>query len=88
MSDQVRDEDDFQAMVDRKRAARMTRVDSMSPELKALVNEYGLNVVNQFLAVGLSKPKQIRHLVECVLDEFSPTRGSYSKQGRRVDVQR
>lgn len=82
---EIRDPDDFLAMVARKRVARMQQIDAMPPELRELVHEYGLNVVNNFMKVGVTRPKQIRHLVEVVLDEFSPTRGSYSKQGIRTD---
>lgn len=63
------------------RAARMDIVDSMSPELRELIHEYGLTVVTAFLQCGVTKPKRIRHLVETVLNEFSPTRGSSSLQG-------
>ena len=34
--------------------------------------------------VGVEKPKHIRHVVETVLNEFSPTRGSFSAQGIRT----
>lgn len=72
-----------QDYVDHKRQARMRRIDDLSPPLRELVNEYGFHVVNSYLSVGISKPGQIRHLVEVVLDEFSPTRGSFSQQGIR-----
>jgi len=65
------------------RQFRMMRVDAMPKPLRDLVHEYGLTIVDAFLAVGVSKPKHIRHVVECVLDEFSPTRGGGSTQGRR-----
>jgi hypothetical protein len=73
----------FQAKVQLKRARRMSIVDRMSPEMKALVHEYGLHVVWNFVQCGVTKPNQIKHLVECVLDEFSPTRGAASNQGTR-----
>lgn len=79
-------ERDHEALVDRKRAARMNRIDAMPADLRALVYEYGLNVVLAFLDAGVTKPRRIRHLVETVLDEFSPTRGAYSKQGVRTEV--
>lgn len=72
-----------QAWIDAKRAARMEGVDRMPQELRALVHEYGLNVVTALLQCGVSKPNRIRHIVETVLDEFSPTRGSCSAQGPR-----
>lgn len=75
---------DFESMVERKRRNRMARIDAMSPELRALVHEYGLNIVDVFLSYGVKKPARIRHAVETILDEFSPTRGSSSIQGIRT----
>lgn len=68
------------------RKARMDRVDAMPPELRDMVNAYGLSIVDTCIALGVSKPRHIRHLVETILDEFSPTRGSFSRQGIRTDV--
>ncbi|OZA34380.1 MAG: hypothetical protein B7X92_10375 [Novosphingobium sp. 17-62-9] len=79
-------EQEHEAFVQQKRQARMAKVDQFDPETRTLIHHYGLNVVNAFVQVGVTKPKHIRHLVECVLDEFSPTRGSYSAQGIRTPV--
>lgn len=73
--------------IDQKRRNRMNSIDAMEEELRVLVHEYGYTIVRACLDLGVRKPKQIRHLVETVLDEFSPTRGSYSKQGVRTEVQ-
>lgn len=59
----------------------MRKIDNLSPELRELVHSYGFTVVKSFMDVGVSKPKHIRHLVETVLDNFSPTRGTFSNQG-------
>lgn len=64
----------------------MDRVDEYSPEIRALIHEYGLNVVQALLDAGVAKPRRIKHIVETILDEFSPTRGSYSRQGVRTEV--
>ncbi|WP_320196238.1 hypothetical protein RMR10_004575 [Agrobacterium rosae] len=64
----------------------MSKVDTLPPELRALVNDYGFYVVDNFMRNGVVKANRIRHLVELVLDEFSPTRGSFSKQGTRTEV--
>ena len=72
---------EFQRRIDTKRQARMDRVDGMPDELRRLVHEYGLTVVTALLDVGVTKPKRIRHVVETVLNEFSPTRGCFSSQG-------
>lgn len=79
----IRDLEDFQRAVERRRKKRMAKVDAMSPELRALVHEYGFHIVNQFMMNGVTSHRIIRHLVEIVLDEFSPTRGSFSVQGIR-----
>ena len=86
--------DSFEALTDeqrwltptgRARVARMAVVDDMSPAMRELVNEYGFAVVRTLLDVGVTKPRHVRHVVETILDEFSPTRGSYSKQGVRTE---
>lgn len=73
-----------QEWVDEKRRKRFDAIDSMPKELRDVVNEYSMNVVRAFLDIGVKKPKHIRHLVETVLDEFSPTRGAFSAQGIRT----
>lgn len=78
--------EEHQAFVDRKRQARMAKVDAMPEGLRLLVNDYGLSVVQSFLDLGITKPRQIRHVVENILNEFSPTRGSFSIQGLRKNV--
>lgn len=72
--------------VQRKRADRMGRIDKLAPDIRQLVHEYGFTVVDNFMMLGIVKAKHIRHLVECVLNEFSPTRGSYASQGIRKDA--
>ncbi len=79
---------EFQKIIDRKRGERMAKIDAMTPELRECVNIYGLSVVNACMALGIVKAKHIRHLVETVLDEFSPTRGSSSKQGSSSQLSR
>lgn len=50
-----------------KRRKRMDRVDNMPADLRALVHEYGLTVVDAFVGHGVTKPRIIRHLVNTVL---------------------
>jgi hypothetical protein len=71
------------AIVERRRSARMDEIDRLSPALRECVHDYGWHVVNTFLQMGIRKPSKLRHLVETVLDEFSPTRGTHSRQGSR-----
>lgn len=74
---------EFLAGVDARRANRMRAIDAMPAALRALVHEYGYAVVKTLRDVGVEKPKHIRHVVETVLNEFSPTRGAFSSQGTR-----
>jgi len=73
-------------MVDAKRVNRMDSIDRLDPETRALVHEYGYHVVTAIRELGVTKPKHIRHIVETVLNEFSPTRGSCSVQGKRSGI--
>lgn len=66
---------------------RMSEIDALSPDLRKVVHDYGYMIVRNFLNCGVRKPSHIRHLVETVLNEFSPTRGSYSRQGRRTPAE-
>lgn len=75
------DSEEFLRSVQSRRADRMRKIDSLPPELRELVHSYGFTVVKSFMDLGVSKPKHIRHLVETVLDNFSPTRGTFSNQG-------
>ena len=84
MSFDPSDPPEFIARVAAKREARMQKIDALPADIRELVHEYGYHVVNSFMLHGVPKAKHIRHLVETVLDEFSPTRGAYSVQGRRV----
>ncbi len=70
----------------RKRRNRMGIIDNLPREVRDMVNEYGWAVVHACIDSGVEKPRNIRHLVETILDEFSPTRCSYSAQGRSTRV--
>lgn len=76
----------FERMVDIKRKARMDQIDRQSPEMRALVHEYGWNIVKSFIDIGVTQPNHVRHLVETVLNEFSPTRSTFSNQGVSNDI--
>lgn len=64
-----------------KRKSRMELIDSLPEPIRLCVHDYGLHVVKALVDVGVENPRHIRHVVETVLDEFSPTRGSHSYQG-------
>lgn len=42
---------------------RMNRVDDMPPALRACVHDFGLTLVDQFIACGVTNPRHIRHLI-------------------------
>lgn len=67
-----------------KRRVRMEKIDALAPDIRELVHEYGWSVVNACLDMGVTKANRIRHIVETVLDEFSPTRSTFSSQGRNT----
>lgn len=77
-----------EARAERNRVKRMQDIDALPAPMRALVHDYGWCVVNSFLECGVTTPKHIRHLVETVLNELSATRGTYSQQGIRTEVQR
>lgn len=82
----MRPEDEHQEFVDRKRETRMARIDAMPEDVRALVHDYGLTIVQACLDLGLRKPAHIKHIVETVLNEMSPTRGTFSAQGIRAPL--
>lgn len=88
MSDAPSRAKEHQAFVDGKRRSRMESVDRLPSDIRPLVHAYGLNVVRAYMDCGVTKARHIRHLVETVLDEFSPTRGSFSQQGPSSDLNR
>lgn len=49
-----------------KRRKRMDRVDNMTPDMRAVVHDYGLTVVDAFVQHGVTNPRIIRHLINTV----------------------
>jgi hypothetical protein len=76
----------FRAIVERRRAARMEVIDRLPEDVRQCVHDYGWTVVKTLMDLGLKKPKHIRHVVETILNEFSPTRGTYASQGTKSVV--
>ena len=80
---------DFQAFIDRKRAARMAKVDALPQDVREVVHDWGLSIVDAFWDIGVRKGKQMRHIIETVLNETrAPQGGTFSSQGiktRRID---
>ena len=65
----------------------MAEIDAYDPAIRSLINSYGYNVVKTIYDLGVKNPRHISHIVETVLNDFSPTRGSYSVQGIRGSVE-
>lgn len=72
-----------QQWIDDKRRARMDRIDALPPEVRQVVHEYGVTVVNALMQCGVSKPKHMRHIISVVISELSPLVGSWAAQGPR-----
>jgi hypothetical protein len=64
----------------------MAMVDRMSPEMRGVVHHYGLMVVLACTQAGVKQPRHVRHIVETVLSELSPTRRPSSTQGPRSAI--
>lgn len=79
----ARDPREHQAYVDNARRKRMRAIDGLPADIRQCVHEYGYTVVRALLDCGVKKARHMRHVVETVLDEFSPTRGSRAAQGPR-----
>lgn len=45
---------------------RMAIIDAQPPAIRALIHEYGWNVVKAFLDAGVSRPNQIKHCIHVV----------------------
>jgi hypothetical protein len=45
---------------------RMATIDAMPKELRALVHEHGLTVIQAFVDSGLTKPKAINHIIDTI----------------------
>jgi len=62
----------------------MQTIDSLPEDWRALVHEYGFAVVMAMIGCGVKKPRHARHIINTVLDELSPLRGSFSNQGTKT----
>lgn len=82
------DHANYQDIIDQKRRARMDVIDRFPADIRAMIHEYGFAIVKTLLDCGVKKPKHIKHVIETVVNELSPTRGSFSKQGVRTEVLR
>lgn len=54
--------------------ARMDRVDQMPPDVRAVVHDWGLTIVDSFMGSGVKSARHMRHIINTVLNE---TRGQF-----------
>jgi hypothetical protein len=80
----MNDHADFLAKVEARRAARMKTIDTWPKDRRECVHDYGFTVVNTLVSLGITETRHIRHIVNTVLNEFSPSRGTFSGQGIRT----
>lgn len=85
---QAKDGDEFDYLIQQKRKARMENIDKLPEDVRHCIHTYGYTPVYACLDLGIKKGNQIRHLIETILNECSATRGAYSKQGVRTDVEK
>jgi len=57
---------EFNAAIAERAAKRLARVDAMPRELRLIVYEYGLEIVQEFINCGVTVPSKIKHLVDTV----------------------
>ena len=50
----------------RRVRSRMSRIDAMSPTMREVVHEFGVDIVDQFASCGVTNPRHIRHLINRV----------------------
>lgn len=57
----------FNSAIVKRAQKRMARVDAMEPEMRAVVYDYNLEVVWEFINHGVKTPSSVRHLIDTVL---------------------
>jgi len=65
-----------------KRQKRFTEIDTLSPQLKEVVHEWGYSLVKDFMNCGTKNPKHIRHLIVRVIQETRTGGGSVQTADR------
>lgn len=59
---------EFNAAVVRRAKKRMDRADALPTDIRRVVHEYGLEVVQEFLNHGVRRPESIAHLIDTARD--------------------
>lgn len=79
---------DYMAATAERAAKRMARVDDMPRELRAVVYEYGLEIVQEFVNHGVTTPNRIKYLVDVVRNAELPTGQRRFKVNKGVSAKR
>jgi hypothetical protein len=58
--------------VDDKRRRRFEEIDRLDSDMRALVNEEGWTIVDNFMRCGVTKASRIRHLIALIRDGTAP----------------
>lgn len=65
---------DYNASVVKRARERMARVDKFPPDIRELIYEFGLEVIQEFWNHNVRKPNAIRHLIETVTGKYADGR--------------
>lgn len=65
---------DYNASIVKRARERMARVDKFPPDVREVIHEFGLEVVQEFWNHNVRKPNAIRHLVEVVQGKYADGR--------------
>ena len=64
----------YNASIVKRARERMARVDQFPPDIRALVHEFGLEVVQEFWNHNVRRPNAMRHLIETVQGKYADGR--------------
>jgi len=64
----------YNAAIVKRARERMTRVDQFPPDIRQLIHEFGLEIIQEFWNHNIRRPNAIRHLVETVQGKFADGR--------------
>lgn len=65
---------DYNASIVKRARERMARVDKFPPDVRELIYEFGLEVIQEFWNHNVRKPNAIRHLIETVQGKYADGR--------------
>jgi len=70
------------------RCKRMDKYDSLPRETRDFAKEFGYNITIQFINSGVTNPKNMRHLLQTIIEDLGMgDEKTYSKQGQFDETQ-